>query len=93
MTEPQDAGDPPSSAALTSIAASLRADGYRMHVSEPQPSRVRVMVEALPDACEECLVPKAIMTSIIESALEGAGIAPSVVELLYPGERAEVADA
>src|SRR6202034_2161045 len=50
---------------------------------------VTVRVSAGPDACEECLVPKALMTQLVLQALgnAGMGIPAEQVRLTYPGEQ------
>ncbi len=70
--------------ALEPVAMSLKADGYGLQV-HTDGMTIHIAIAAFPDACEECLVPKPLMKSIITSTLEGAGLTGSI-ELVYPNE-------
>lgn len=52
--------------ALGSFRTGLEADGYSMTVDEDGP-KLFVRIAAGPDACEECLVPKELMLSMIQA--------------------------
>lgn len=72
--------------AFGTVAGALEADGYRLAVSAPTMDQLRVEIIAGPDACEECLIPKAMMEKMLESALGGAGLASLPLEVVYPNE-------
>lgn len=65
---------------LTGIRTSLEADGYAIDVEEAG-GRVGVVISATPEACAECLVPPAIMVSILEQALK---VPAASIDLTYP---------
>lgn len=65
---------------VQSIRTSLEADGYELEVQEDG-ERVGVRVTATPEACEECLVPKELMLTMLEQALEVPGAS---IDLTYP---------
>ena len=69
--------------ALDVIRTGLEADGYQLQAKDLDGSRLEVAITATPDACEDCLVPKPVMTQIIASTLN---VAPDQVEVRYPGE-------
>jgi hypothetical protein len=69
---------------LESIRTSLAADGYEIDVSE-EGERVDVVISAGPEACADCLVPQAVMVSILEQALK---VPASAIDLTYPEESA-----
>ena len=69
-------------AQLEEFRKSLQADDYQMDVTEQQ-DRVQVRIAAGPDACEECLVPKELMASMLAPML---GVDPDRVELVYPAD-------
>jgi len=71
--------------ALSKMRRMLEADGYEL-ISAPTADGVSLTVQAGPNACEECLVPKEIFTSIAVEALGSAGIELSAeqVKITYP---------
>ncbi len=69
-------------AQLEEFRKSLQADDYWMDVTEQQ-DRVQVRIAAGPEACEECLVPKELMASMLAPML---GVDPETVELFYPAD-------
>jgi len=71
--------------ALAGLRTGVRADGYDLQVESVDDGVARVRVVAGPDACEECLVPKAIMTGTIRRSLRGVPEVTSVL-LRYPYE-------
>lgn len=77
MVEGQDA-----EARLAGIRAGLQADGYDLivHVG---PNLV-VEITAGPDACADCLVPKALMKNILRGALGSE--APEDIVVRYPAD-------
>jgi hypothetical protein len=74
--------------ALHLVTQALESDGYTVDV-ELATGAVMVRVTAGPDACEECLVPKPLMTQLVIQALADAGMAlvPEQIRLAYPGEQ------
>ncbi len=48
-----------------------------------------VSVVAGPDACVECLVPKAVLQSIIGGELAAGGVAVRAVKVVYPSDLAD----
>lgn len=65
---------------VQSIRSTLEADGYELEVRE-EAERVGVRIIATPDACEECLVPKELMLTMLEDAL---GVPGASIDLAYP---------
>jgi hypothetical protein len=74
--------------ALAALNASLAADGYQLTVSQTG-NRVSASVTAGPEACADCLVPKAVFRGILAHTL---GIQEPMIELAYPGENATLLD-
>jgi hypothetical protein len=72
--------------ALSPVSGALDADGYRLALSLEPENRLRVVISAGPEACEDCLVPKSLMEQMIGSALLGAGLPPFDVQVVYPVE-------
>ncbi|WP_232665870.1 hypothetical protein [Pseudonocardia sp. TRM90224] len=68
--------------ALERMRAMLAADDYRMDITHGGDT-VRVRITAGPQACDDCLVPKAMMRSMLAPAL---GVEPGSIELRYPTE-------
>ena len=52
------------------LASALEADGYHLAIDEAD-ARLSVVITAGPDACEDCLVPKDLMRSMLSSELGG----------------------
>lgn len=65
---------------LTQLQQTLQADDYRMDV-DLSGDAARVVIVAGPAACEECLVPKPLMQSMLAPVL---GIDASAITLTYP---------
>ncbi|MGX7732540.1 hypothetical protein ACWPOB_25210 [Rhodococcus sp. 2H158] len=59
--------------ALETIRPSLGADGYILKVGESMPDSIEVVLEALPDACSDCLVPDAVLLQILQVAIKDNG--------------------
>ena len=72
--------------ALTPISGALEADGYEMAVSLPSEDLLRVQISAGPGACEDCLISRSMMQSMIETALQGAGLPVPPLDVVYPVE-------
>jgi hypothetical protein len=69
-------------AGLRTMRAALEADGYLLDVSEDG-ERLEARISAGPSACEDCLVPKPILRTMLQQAL---GVPEDSIDLLYPGE-------
>jgi len=75
---------------LGAASEMLAADGYRLHVARSEPageqgSIVQVVIEATPEACADCLMPKATMVQILEHMLGDMDDRPRL-DLTYPVE-------
>lgn len=68
--------------ALAGIAGALGADGYALEVDEAADT-LSLTIVALDGACEECLVPPAIMAPMMSAALDGR-YPPEQIRLTYP---------
>ena len=73
---------------LAGLKASLAADGYQLVVTQIG-DLVSASVSPGPDACAECLVPKAVFRGILAHAL---GISEATIEVAYPGEGTSFSD-
>lgn len=71
-------------ARLAEFSRSLEADDYHLDV-ELRPEAAEVRVVAGPTACEECLVPKSLMRSMLAPVL---GVEPDSIALTYPSDAA-----
>jgi hypothetical protein len=67
-------------AQLEQLKQTLQADDYRLDVDVHGDS-ADVAIVAGPDACEECLVPKPLMQSMLAPVL---GVQPDSIRLVYP---------
>ncbi|WP_432842608.1 hypothetical protein [Dactylosporangium sp. CA-092794] len=70
--------------ALSPLTTALRADGYLLHLAVADGGGLRVRVEAGPDACADCLVPKPLFASILRDRLGEAGVTVGELALEYP---------
>lgn len=69
--------------ALKPLCESFVADGYTMILAGLDQGRLKVVIEAGEGACEECLVPKEILSGIVLNSLPPeSGVA--AIELIYP---------
>jgi hypothetical protein len=71
--------------ALTGLRDMLAADDYQLSVSE-HGDGIAARIIAGPDACADCLVPKAVMRGVLHNAL---GIAEENITLEYPADASE----
>ena len=56
--------------ALDNVRPALAADGFDLRIGSIEPDNsVRVVLEAKPDACIECLVPDEILVAILDKAI------------------------
>lgn len=72
---------------LDDLRQGLNADGYDLRVAVDGRVQLRIVV-AREDACEDCLVPKEIMSQMAAAALQerDGGITAADIDLLYPAE-------
>ena len=54
---------------LTDLRTALAADGYRLSVTDVSPDALRLEIEALSDACPDCLVPPSVMETIVRASI------------------------
>ena len=73
--------------ALHPFSSGLEADGYSLQVGLEDADGLYVEIVAGPDACEDCLIPKEMFTSMIVSTLDSKGLAFEQVTLVYPNDR------
>jgi hypothetical protein len=69
---------------LSSIAAALAADGYLLTVDGPSEGRITASIEATPEACAECLVPKRVMGGLLAQAIGDVSLGEDAIDLRYP---------
>jgi hypothetical protein len=62
------------------LTSALEADGYQLAIEEAD-SKLSVVITAGPDACEDCLVPKDLMRSMLSSEL---GVDAALIDITYP---------
>lgn len=74
-------------AALHPYSSGLEADGYWLQVGLADGDGLCVEVVAGPEACEDCLIPKEMFTSMIASTLNSKGLAFGQITLVYPNDR------
>jgi hypothetical protein len=85
MTE--DSQDPgcPVAASLAPVRAALLADGYHLSVKACRDGALKLAIEAGPEACAECLVPKPLFEAIVRRAVSDV-VRIRTVEVTYPVE-------
>ena len=66
------------------LTSALEADGYHLAIEEAD-AKLSVVITAGPDACEDCLVPKDLMRSMLSSEL---GVDPAFIDITYPADGA-----
>jgi hypothetical protein len=70
--------------ALAPLAEATRLDGFELDI-RAEADGLLLTVSATPEACAECLVPKAVFRGMIAHALEGGGLRiPGGVRIVYP---------
>ncbi len=69
--------------ALAGLKVGYNADGYDLLVDNVSDGVARVRIAAGPNACQECLVPRAIAAGTIKASLRSV---PGItrVEVIYP---------
>jgi hypothetical protein len=71
-------------AALAPLADALQADGYVLTVAQVPPD-LELTVTATPDACAECLVPKAMFQQMAATTLKDSGVVVTGdIRIIYP---------
>jgi hypothetical protein len=70
---------------LSGVCQSMTADGYDMSITALRGTTLHIKVDAGPDACAECLVPKPVLAGIVMQTLNGQ-FGVSEVALTYPTE-------
>jgi hypothetical protein len=79
--------EPDTVSALADVARMLESDGFSLLIEETE-TRLTVSVTAGPDACDECLVPKGVLSGIISSRLAdasaAAGSSARELVIVYP---------
>lgn len=72
--------------ALATVRPSLQADGFTLSLeSINMDGEATITLEALPDACADCLVPDEILVQILETAIRKSGSEVSRVVLTKRG--------
>lgn len=55
--------------ALSGLGQAFAADGYALRVVELDGPKLKIKIDAGPDACAECLVPLPVMVALIKTDL------------------------
>lgn len=72
--------------ALAALRPGLTADGFDLRIgSLTEDDRVEVILEALPNACHECLVPEHLLVRIVEEAIREQGAMVNELKLVKVG--------
>ena len=72
-------------AAIVGTRDGLEAAGFAIDCAD-HGGRLLLTIQAKENACEECLVPKSIFTSIVRDELTGAGLSIDAIDVVYPVE-------
>ena len=70
-------------AAISATREGLDASGFAIDCAGRGDTLVFTL-RPLEGACDDCLVPKAVFTSILSSELADAGITPAAIDVIYP---------
>ena len=73
------------SKAIFATREGLEASGFAIDCAD-QGGRLLFTIRALEGACEDCLVPKPVFTSILSRELADGGIAVDAIDVVYPVE-------
>ena len=68
---------------LLDLREGMLVDGYSLEVRQLDPSTLALEIQALENACADCLVPKPIMHSMIEATVPD-DVKDRRIELVYP---------
>lgn len=71
--------------AIRATREGLDAAGFDVTCTDDA-GRLVLTLQARADACEECLVPKAIFLSIVRQELADGGVGVTDVDVIYPVE-------
>jgi hypothetical protein len=71
--------------AIEGTRAGLDAAGYSIACAEAA-GRLQLTIAARDGACEDCLVPKPVFTSIVQRELDDKGIRVEAIDVIYPVE-------
>jgi molybdopterin/thiamine biosynthesis adenylyltransferase len=71
--------------ALATLRPGLTADGFDLRVGTLTEGTVRVILEAKPDACLDCLVPDDLMVQMLDDAIRRNDDSLGTVELIREG--------
>jgi hypothetical protein len=71
--------------ALETFRESFRADGYEIHVASVVGNRIELKIEAREGACEDCLVPEALMVPMVAASLPPE-LRSAQIHIAYPGD-------
>ena len=71
--------------AISATREGLEASGYAIDCADRE-GRLLFTIRALEGACEECLVPKPVFTSILGRELSEGGIQVDAFDVAYPIE-------
>ena len=74
-------------AVVETARSMLQGDGYDIELTDYEPGELKLTVVAGSDACEDCLVPKNVLSNIIASTLP-AELAATRITLTYPSDHA-----
>jgi hypothetical protein len=73
------------SVALAPFADGLSADGYLLKVDAVSNRIMTVRIEAAPEACADCLVPKSVMKAMLKDIVSET-LEVDDVEVSYPAD-------
>lgn len=73
--------------AISATREGLEASGFAIDCADHE-GRLLFTIRAMEGACEECLVPKAVFTSILSRELQAGGINVGAFDVAYPVEPA-----
>lgn len=71
--------------ALAGIIDAMSADSYDVVVEGATSDELSVSIAARDGACEDCLAPPSIMTTVISTALDGR-YRPEQIKIAYPND-------
>jgi Fe-S cluster biogenesis protein NfuA len=59
--------------ALTALRPALAADGFDLRLDRFDGADAVIVLEAMPEACSDCMVPDDMLVTILETAMHEAG--------------------
>lgn len=69
--------------ALKPTQMGLEAAGFSLALEE-RDGKLRLTIAAGAGACEDCLIPKSTMRTIVTDEMRAAGLSPLDLDLVYP---------